>query len=113
MVNYILGDRLKTFRIFDIRPVNPALIPDSVQEKVVLTDTFEQAFEDVDLFITATVSSKPYIHQKPKPGSLHLNVSLRDYENIFMDYVDLMVVDDWEEVCREKTDIERCIWNED
>ncbi|GJM31003.1 MAG: 2,3-diaminopropionate biosynthesis protein SbnB [Saprospiraceae bacterium] len=106
MTAALLGDRLKEFRIFDINPIDPSLIPPALADKVVLANSFEQAFEQVDLFITATVSSKPYIDQKPKPGSLHLNVSLRDYHVQFMDYVDIMIVDDWEEVCREKTDIE-------
>ena len=107
MVDKILGDKLSEFRIYDLRPINPTLIPIHLMPKVTICQSFEEAFDQADLFITATVSSQAYVHQKPKKGSLHLNISLRDYQINFMDYVDRMVVDDWEEVCRENTDIER------
>lgn len=106
MVGALLGDRLHSFKIFDIRPVDRTLIPSGLAPKVVVSASFEAVFDEVDIFITATVSSKPYIGTKPKPGSLHLNVSLRDYETSFMHHVNYLAVDDWEEVCREKTDIE-------
>ena len=44
--------------------------------------------------------------QKPKAGSLQLNCSLRDYKTSILDHTKAIIVDDWEEVCREKTDIE-------
>ncbi len=106
MAASILGDRLKEFRIYDLRPIDEKLIPAALRDKVVFSKSYTEAFDDVDMFMTATVSSKPYINIKPKPGSIHLNVSLRDYESDFMKYVDVMVVDDWNEICREKTDIE-------
>jgi len=38
---------------------------------------------------------------------LHLNVSLRDYKPESYEYFkDAVIVDNWEEVCRESTDIE-------
>ena len=46
------------------------------------------------------------VDEKPKPGSLQLNVSLRDFKVDIYDYTKAIIVDDWEEVCREKTDIE-------
>lgn len=106
MVGALLGDRLKEFRIYDLRPIDQNKIPIALRDKVVCCDSYEAAFDQVDMFITATVSNKPYINLKPKPGSLHLNISLRDYEASFKDHVDVMIVDDWEEVCREETDIE-------
>ena len=43
----------------------------------------------------------------PKSGALLLNVSLRDYQSSIYDSVkDGIVVDDWDEVCRENTDIQ-------
>ena len=36
-----------------------------------------------------------------------MNISLRDYETSIYDYVkDSIIVDNWEEICRERTDIE-------
>jgi len=47
------------------------------------------------------------VDEKPKDGSLLLNVSLRDFKTSVYDYVkNGIIVDDWTEVCREKTDIE-------
>jgi len=70
-------------------------------------NSFESFFETSDIIITATNSSQPYIDKLPKKGSLHLNVSLRDYQDVFFKNVDKVFVDNWEEVCRENTDIER------
>ena len=58
------------------------------------------------MFITCTVSKAAYVDEQPKAGSLQLNVSLRDYTVAMYDYTKAIIVDDWEEVCREKTDIE-------
>lgn len=106
MVQYLLGDRLREFRIYDIKGVSetdPAILNDNVR----ICDTFNEVFEDADIFITATVSKAPYVDLKPKAGSLQMNISLRDFHASFLKYVDVMIVDDWDEVCRENTDIER------
>lgn len=70
-------------------------------------ESYEAFFEKSDIIITATNSSQPYIDKVPKKGSLHLNVSLRDYKDEFFKDVNKVFVDNWEEVCRENTDIER------
>ncbi len=106
MVEALLGDRLQEFRIYDLRPIDRDLIPPTIAHKVRIAKSHEAAYEGTDMFITATVSKKPYISLPPKPGSLQLNVSLRDYVDEYVKYVDLVMVDDWEEICREKTDIE-------
>lgn len=100
------GERITEVKIFDLKPIDEALIetwPAQVQQ----VPSWEEAYTDADIFITCTVSGGRYINLPPKKGSLHLNVSLRDYEPGFMDNVDMMLVDDWEEICRENTDIER------
>ena len=107
MIASILGEKVSEVRIFELKPLDKARIPASLENKVTITNSYEEAFNGTDIFITATVSSKPYINLQPLPGSLHLNVSLRDYDSSFKKYVDLMIVDDWTEVCREDTDIER------
>ena len=38
---------------------------------------------------------------------LHLNVYLRDYSSDILRNCENLIVDDWEEVCRENTNIER------
>lgn len=107
MVADIMGDKLSEVRLFELKPIDESFIPASLKDKVKITATYEEAFIGADIFVTATVSSKPYLNLKALPGSLHLNISLRDYESSFRKYVDIMIVDDWNEVCRENTDIER------
>lgn len=68
--------------------------------------SWEEVFDSADIFMTCTVSGKRYIDRPPRAGALYLNVSLRDFEPAFMQAADLIVVDDWAEVCRENTDIE-------
>lgn len=70
-------------------------------------DSWQEVFTSADVLITCTVSPKPYIDLPPKKGSLHLNVSLRDYFPECGKHMDFIVVDNWEEVCRENTDIEQ------
>ncbi|OMP77240.1 2,3-diaminopropionate biosynthesis protein SbnB [[Flexibacter] sp. ATCC 35208] len=106
MLAAVAGDRQLNIRIFDLKGVDERRIPDALQGQVTVVDSWEKAYEDADIFMTCTVSKKPYVNLPPKPGSLQLNVSLRDYTAAYRKWVQLMIVDDWEEVCRENTDIE-------
>ncbi|QJB31971.1 2,3-diaminopropionate biosynthesis protein SbnB [Chitinophaga oryzae] len=106
MVSTLLGDRLDYVNIYDLNPPDSALVPAHLKEKVNIVKTWEEAFGNADILMTCTVSKKPYINKVPKKGSLQLNISLRDYVPEFINYTNHIVVDDWEEVCRENTDIE-------
>ncbi|WP_341281043.1 hypothetical protein [Paenibacillus sp. FSL H8-0537] len=59
-----------------------------------------------NVIITCTVSDRRYINLPSLPGSLLLDVSLRDYASSALNGVTAIIVDDWDEVCRENTDIE-------
>lgn len=104
----LYGDRIDTIFLYDIRPIiNKEEVDLRYRNKVVITTNWEEAYRDADVFITCTVSLERYIDQQPKQGSLQLNVSLRDYKlNIFDHVKNGIIVDDWDEVCREDTDIE-------
>ena len=105
MIDTLFNDMIGQVKIYDIRHISPGLLAKYPHVQVV--DTWEEAFVDADIFMTCTVSDAPYIDKPPKPGSLHLNVSLRDYKTCSYEWFkDAIFVDDWEEVCREKTDIE-------
>ncbi|WP_338554543.1 2,3-diaminopropionate biosynthesis protein SbnB [Paenibacillus sp. KS-LC4] len=71
-----------------------------------VADSWEQLYSRCNVIITCTVSDRRYIHLPPLPGSLLLDVSLRDYASSALNGVTAIVVDDWDEVCRENTDIE-------
>jgi N-[(2S)-2-amino-2-carboxyethyl]-L-glutamate dehydrogenase len=101
----LLGDKINKVMLYDLREISPGLI--SGYDKVEIVNSWQEAYADADIFITCTVSDKPYIDLKPKPGSLHANVSLRDYKTIVYEWFkDAIIVDNWDEICREKTDIE-------
>lgn len=102
----LLKDRLKEVRIYDQRAVDLDKVPKEVRDKVVICNGWQEAFEPADIFITCTVSQKGYIEGKPKGGALLLDVSLRDFKPDILDYSPVIIVDNWEEVCRAGTDIE-------
>jgi ornithine cyclodeaminase len=105
MAAALLGPRLREARIYDVRDVK--LDDDLDPAKVRVVKSWQEAYDDADVFITCTVSPAPYVDRRPKAGSLQLNVSLRDYTTAVFDWVKgAVIVDDWDEVCREKTDIE-------
>lgn len=106
MCSEVLKDRIQNIFLYDLREIDPDTITGPYKDKTIVTKNWQDAYRDTDIFITCTVSKAPYIDEKPKPGSLQLNCSLRDYKVDILDHTKAIIVDDWEEVCREKTDIE-------
>lgn len=107
MCTALFGEKISKFFLYDLRKIDLSAIDSPYKDKIVIADRWEEAYEDADVFMTCTVSKAPYIGTPPKKGSLQLNVSLRDYKTDVFEYVkDSIIVDDWEEICREKTDIE-------
>jgi len=106
MCTEILKDKIANIYLYDLREINLDAIESPYKDRIVVTPSWREAYRDADMFITCTVSKAAYVDEKPKAGSLQLNVSLRDYTVAMYDYTKAIIVDDWEEVCREKTDIE-------
>lgn len=107
MCHALLGNSMEEIIIYDLLPVREELIPAGLREKVTIAGSWQQAYAGADIFITCTVSKERYINEAPKPGSLHLNISLRDYQpTVFPWFAKGIIVDNWEEICRENTDIE-------
>ncbi len=108
MILSLYGKKINKIFLYDIRPViDIESIELRYREKVVIVGDWHNAYRDSDVFVTCTVSDERYIDERPKIGSLQLNVSLRDYQDNILDFVKGgIIVDSWEEVCRENTDIE-------
>jgi 2,3-diaminopropionate biosynthesis protein SbnB len=106
MCTELLKDKIANIYLYDLREINLDSLESPYKDKIVVTPSWREAYRDADMFMTCTVSKAPYIDEKPKAGSLQLNVSLRDYKVDIYDHTKAIIVDDWEEVCREKTDIE-------
>lgn len=103
MLREILGPKIDQIKIFDINQNNQDT---NSTFPLNFCNTWQKAYKDADIFITCTSSSKAYIDLMPKLGSLHLNVSLRDYTPEIINKCSHVIIDDWDEVCRENTDIE-------
>lgn len=106
MVDTLWGEKIGKIHIYDINGIKPDLIPNHLKEKINVVRSYEEAYCDADVFMTCTVSAEGYIDKRPKDSALLLNISLRDFKPEILDYTSLIIVDDWDEVCREKTDIE-------
>ncbi len=104
MLEEMFSSRIESYKIFDLRKIE---LPGYVENKAKICGSWEECYTESDIFITCTVSKERYINLDPKPGSLQLNVSLRDYMPSIYDSVkDSIIVDNWDEICRENTDIE-------
>jgi 2,3-diaminopropionate biosynthesis protein SbnB len=102
------SDRVDRIILYDQRQIKPDGIDPFPDRKITIAESWQEAYLDADIFITCTVAVSPYINLPPKKGSLHLNVSLRDYTSAMIGFFrDAVIVDDWDEICREGTDIER------
>ncbi len=107
MVVKIFGDKISKIYLYDLREIDKNSISHFVRNKVIIAKSWEEAYCDSDVFIACTASKYRYIDKKPKVGSLLLNISLRDFKTDAYDHLKRnIIVDDWNEVCRENTDIE-------
>lgn len=103
----LLGDRLEHITLYDLLPIEPDSVPEAARPITVLAGDWRQVYRDSDILMTCTVSSDRYIDEPPPEGALLLNVSLRDFKPESVAQMQAIVVDDWQEVCRENTDIEQ------
>ncbi len=107
MLQSCFGESIGDFFIYDNSlPRKELLRHQELGHKITVCSGWEEVYEKSDLFITCTVAKERYVNRVPKNGSLYFNVSLRDFHPQFLMSVDVNLVDDWEEVCRENTDIE-------
>lgn len=105
MAQELLGHRLKEVRVHDLKIKKiPASLSNYSNIKYV--NDWKDSYHASDIFITCTTSTSRYINEIPPAGSLQLNVSLRDYDAKILQASPHIIVDDWDEVCRENTDIE-------
>lgn len=111
MCKEILGDKVSKYYLYDMRPIiNAEELSKDINAEIIVCDNWEEVYDNSDIFMACTVTDAPYVDKKPKKGALILNISLRDFKlEAYPYFKDTIIVDDWEEVCREKTTIED--WN--
>jgi 2,3-diaminopropionate biosynthesis protein SbnB len=103
----LLGSRLQHVALYDLGGIDPDTVPEKLRSITTIADDWRQVYRTANVLATCTVSAERYIDEAPAAGSLLLNVSLRDYKPESVANVQAIVVDDWQEVCRENTDIEQ------
>lgn len=106
MLSAAFEENIDRIYVYDLNKIDLEKLQAQSNIEIIECNNWEEVFDQSKIFITCTVSGKRYIDKPAVTPSLHLNVSLRDYEAAFMQQVNLMVVDNWEEICRENTDIE-------
>lgn len=96
---------INEIKIYDLRKIDYKL---NKEIKTVFVNSWQEAYKTSDVFLNATVTKERYVEGEPKENALLLNVSLRDYKMSIFDFVkDGIIVDNWHQVCRRNTDIER------
>ncbi|SFE66748.1 ornithine cyclodeaminase [Paenibacillus algorifonticola] len=117
MCGKLFGDCIDEAYVYDIRgaeldditPAATAAVDGrerGLRQRTKVADSWQQLYSRCNVIITCTVSDRRYIDLPPLPGSLLLDVSLRDYTSSALSSISAIIVDDWDEVCRENTDIE-------
>lgn len=107
MCDYLFSDRISNFLITDLKKIDPDTLEERNRYKVKIVDNWKEIYQKCEILITCTVSEMRYITGKPIDGALYLNVSLRDFEtSVFEYFKNSIIVDDWDEICREQTDVE-------
>jgi ornithine cyclodeaminase len=109
MLCSLLGSRISKVYLYDIKGISHdelTNLKSYLNIGIEICNNWEETFDTADIFVTCTVSKDGYIDRKPKDGALLLNVSLRDFKPTILDYTQSIIVDNWEEVCREGTDVE-------
>jgi len=104
MLQGLFPGRLGEVVVCDVNPSRRVNPPAGLTVR--FCSDWREAYQGAQLFLTCTTSRERYIDLPPAPGSLHLNVSLRDYLPSMGRKFTRIVVDEWEEVCRENTDIQ-------
>lgn len=103
MVQSLYGDKVKILA-YD---ANPQILKTPDYPGVSIAKSTEEIVKTCDVVIVCTNALTPHISTEPKEEALILNVSLRDFVPDYYKYVKGgIIVDDWEEVNREGTNIE-------
>lgn len=95
--------QLKEARVFDIVPEKARAFCDEMGTQTGLylrpVGSAREAIQDADVFVTATVSSDPYVRPEwLKPGCFHAEISSWDTDPSVLTAYDRIYVDDWKAI---------------
>lgn len=107
MIDELFENRIKQVVLFDINNSVKIDLPEKLKARASFVTSWQEAFLNSDIVLTCTTSNTGYIDMTAKKGSIYLNISLRDYTLDSIRTMSIIIVDDWQEVSRENTDIHR------
>lgn len=106
----LFGERIEQVYLLDPRGITAGSLPQALhpaqRERTRIARSWRELYEQSTICLTCTVADNRYITSPPRPGTWLLHISLRDYIADALRQVNHIIVDDWQEVCRENTDIE-------
>lgn len=106
MCKAVLGKHMQRVYLYDKYVKIEDELSDSYFE-VTVCNNWSEVCDKADILITCTSSQEQYISHTFSGGNLILDISLRDFKlDTFSSISRPLLVDSWEEVCRENTDIE-------
>ena len=101
MCKAVLKDQVGKIFLYDKREIS------ITDEMVTVSDSWQNVYNKADIYIACTSSFERYIDSPASSNKLLLDVSLRDFkEEALNSFTKPFIVDDWDEVNRENTDIE-------
>ncbi|MCQ6562311.1 2,3-diaminopropionate biosynthesis protein SbnB [Paenibacillus mendelii] len=103
----LFGSRLKQVILYDLKGIERSTVPEHLRAITAIAEDWRELYRNSNVTATCTVSAERYIDEVPPAGALLLNVSLRDYKPESVARIKSVIVDDWQEVCRENTDIQQ------
>lgn len=101
---------LEVCKVYDINEQNSKKFADEMQKQadieIKIVDSYEKAFVDSDVMVTATMAREPYTNPEwYKDGVFHAEISFWDTPPSALKYMDMVVVDDWYQVKNHATDV--------
>lgn len=103
MLQSLLSDRLADIQVYGAEPGMLDAFPGLTPTRC---DHWRAAYADADIFIACSASPFPYIDTLPKAGSVHLNLTLRDYFPSVLKSFGVIGVDQWTDAGRIHGDVE-------
>ncbi len=110
MAMHVVLPNLREGRVFDLNADKARVFAEQMSAKlgfpVRAVPTAEEACRGADVFITATISSFPYVEAGwYKPGALHCEVSFWDTPAEVLSSLDRIVCDDYYQVAHHAVDV--------
>ncbi len=109
-IQSVFSQSIKEVRVFDLNLEKAEIFAREMGEllslNIVPVESAEAAIRDTDIFVTATMSSYPYVKGEwIKEGAFHSEISFWDTDPKELSFYDKVVVDDFQQVKHHGVDV--------